>query len=312
MADPTPMNATGDRISISSPGGETEVVVGTVAAVLRSVRVQCELITESFPDSQPAPGGCGITLVPWPNRVRDGVWMLDGEKQQLDITEVGRGNAIHGLARNAVYRVARQESDTVTLSVDIPPQHGYPFFVRHEVTYSAHDAGVRVDQRVTNIGTGRAPVALGAHPYLRVGNESVDDLSIELPAASRVLVDNRNNATGAAPVDEATDLRRPRTVRDLDLDTAYGDLAELVATVRASNGRAVELRAGAEAKWMQVFTSRVFPVFDADGRDTGEKRTALAVEPCTAPPDAFNSGEGVAWIDSGESFTLSWSIRALS
>jgi aldose 1-epimerase len=34
----------------------------------------------------------------------------------------------------------------------------------------------------------------------------------------------------------------------------------------------------------------------------------VAVEPMTAPADAFNSGEGLAWLEPGASFAAKWGI----
>ena len=40
-------------------------------------------LTESYGDDDIPPGAAGITLAPWANRVEDGVWYLNGKKQQL-------------------------------------------------------------------------------------------------------------------------------------------------------------------------------------------------------------------------------------
>ena len=43
---------------------------------------------QGFDESSTAPFGCGIVLVPWPNRVRDGRWVHRDAVLQLDLTEV--------------------------------------------------------------------------------------------------------------------------------------------------------------------------------------------------------------------------------
>jgi len=37
---------------------------------------------------------------------------------------------------------------------------------------------------------------------------------------------------------------------------------------------------------------------------------SVAVEPMTAPPDAFNSGEDLVVLEPGARFSASWGIRA--
>jgi aldose 1-epimerase len=53
---------------------------------------------------------------------------------------------------------------------------------------------------------------------------------------------------------------------------------------------------------VQVFTTRAFPKGAGEG-------LAVAVEPMTAPPDAFNSGEGVRWLEPGEHWSVNWGVR---
>ena len=88
--------------------------------------------------------------------MEDGVWYLDGKKQQLDITEVSRNNASHGLLRNSAYSLVDESQYSVTLEATVFPQHGYPFLVRHRVQYLlAEDLGLVVRQTLVNDSNGR-------------------------------------------------------------------------------------------------------------------------------------------------------------
>lgn len=40
------------------------------------------------------------------------------------------------------------------------------------------------------------------------------------------------------------------------------------------------------------------------------RRTGLAVEPMSCPPDAFNSGEGLVALGPGAAHRLRWGVRA--
>ena len=53
--------------------------------------------------------------------------------------------------------------------------------------------------------------------------------------------------------------------------------------------------------YVQVFTPRNFP-------RGGVKGLAVAAEPMTAPPNALASGEGLLWLDEGETWTGSWGM----
>ncbi len=78
-----------------------------MAALLRSLTVGGVALVEHTPAEQTPPFCNGIVLAPWPNRVRDARWTLDGEQQQLDLTEPARGGALHGLLQFTDYEVPR-------------------------------------------------------------------------------------------------------------------------------------------------------------------------------------------------------------
>src|SRR6476661_1697841 len=138
--------------------GDALAIVTELAAGLRLYGRAGVQLTESYGDDQISPGAAGITLAPWANRVEDGLWYLDGKKQQLDITEVSRNNASHGLLRNSAYNLVDESQYSVTLEATVFPQHGYPFLVRHRVQYLlAEDLGLEVRQSLMNDSTAPAP-----------------------------------------------------------------------------------------------------------------------------------------------------------
>jgi aldose 1-epimerase len=303
-AEPVGPDPTGSRFILER--GDARAEVTEVAASIRALSIGGVDLVARFADGMQAPGASGIVLVPWPNRVRDGVWTQDGEEHELAITERALNNAIHGLLRFAPYRPTDEEADAITLEAEVFPQTGYPFHLDTSVAYKLSDDGITVTHRIENVGEDAAPVALGTHPYLCVGSGPSADLTVELDASTRFLVDDRLLPIGEAPVDAATDLRAPRRVGDLTLDTAYADIARgeddrIRAVLRAPDGRGVELWAGAGFEYMQLFTNRRYPGHDM----------ALAVEPMTAPADAFNSGRGLRWLAPDELWTLEWGIRLL-
>src|SRR6476469_4682640 len=110
--------------------GDALAVVTELAAGLRLYSRAGVQLTESYGDDQISPGAAGITLAPWANRVEDGLWYLDGKKQQLDITEVSRNNASHGLLRNAAYELVDETEFSVVAEAAEKTQQGYPFLLR--------------------------------------------------------------------------------------------------------------------------------------------------------------------------------------
>lgn len=280
--------------------GTSAATITSVAASLRHFERDGVQYTPGFPEDVTPPFGCGIVLVPWPNRVEDGVWTLDGERQQLDLTEPARGNAIHGLLRYTAYDLVSNEGHAVTLSATIWPQHGYPFLLETEVRYELVDDGLRVTHRIRNRSDRPAPVALGAHPFHTIGDVAPEDLVLRVHARTRIEVDERLNPVGTSPIDER--LRSGIALRDVDLDHALADLDPVdgaVASLTAPDGRSVALVQDEQHHWLQVFTTREYP----------GTSLAVAIEPMTAPMNALVTGEGLHWVEPGEEWTAWWGVR---
>jgi aldose 1-epimerase len=294
------------RLTRSTPLGLAEATIVEVAASIREFRIGGVELTEPYGEFSPPPFACGIVLVPWPNRIEDGVWTLDGVKQQLDLTEPDLHNAIHGLLRNTAYRVVEQAEDSVTLGATVFPQHGYPFLLETSVRHALVDDGMVVTHRITNETDQPAPVGIGAHPFFSIGDVPTGDLTLTVHAGSRFPVDERLLPSAEIPVDGTEyDLRGGRTVSELDLDDAFGDVQpvdQVTATLAAPDGRTVSLWQDENFPYVQVFTTNKFP------RGTSLV-TAIAIEPMTAPADAFNSGQSLRWLNPGETWQASWGIR---
>jgi aldose 1-epimerase len=302
-------NPTGQPIVLERGGVRAEL--GTVAAVLRSLTVDGADLTLPIPADR-APGMCnGVILSPWPNRVRDARWTLDGVEQQLDITEPALGGALHGLLQFAEYEVTEQAADAATLAATIYPQHGWPFLVETWVRYELATDGLTVTHGARNLSAARAPYATGSHPYLRVGDAAIAELEVTVPASSYFEVDERLNPVAERPVEgTAYDLRTPRRVGELTLDTAFGAVEHTnvvngrgeVAWLRAPDGSRTILWQSTDWGYLQVFTTHQMD--SADGQID-----AIAIEPMTAPPDALNSGQGLIWLEPDTTWEGSWGLR---
>ncbi len=301
---------TGDQyeLCLSAGGHDLSATITQVAAGIRELGIDGVDLTEPFPLDATPPSGCGIVLVPWPNRVKDGSWEHDGQLRQLALTEPARANAIHGLLRYRPYEVIEHGAASVTLHADLFPEAGYPFLLDTAVRYELTPDGLAVTHTITNAGVSPAPVAIGAHPYLKIGGVPTGDLTVTVDAATHLDVDGRLNVVGETPVDGTRfDLRAGRRIADVDLDDGWADVAmqdgRAAHVVSAPDGRTVTLWADENFGYVQVYTARSFTTATASD-------VALAVEPMTAPANALNTGRGLHWIEPGETWTATWGIRS--
>jgi aldose 1-epimerase len=227
--------------------------------------------------------------------VRDGRYTFDGVEHRLELSEPERGNALHGLVLQSRWRGVRTSARRVSLSYALAPRVGYPFQLALAVSYELASGGVVMTMHATNVGAERAPFGAGFHPYLTPGTTDVDDMVIEIPAGTRVPVDERLLPSGTpTPVDGSElDFRRPRPLGALRVDACFGELGRSpagVARVRVgTNSGAGQLTVWMDEQFhfVQVFTAG----------------TAIAVEPMTCAPDAFNTGDGLVVLEPGASFT---------
>jgi aldose 1-epimerase len=289
------------------PFGEVTCLVNPEGASLEGLRVgQLELI-ERFAEGTPRPLSAGVTLAPWPNRVRDGLWEWENQRYELEITEPARHNAIHGLVTERIFDEVALTDDRVTLRCRIEDKQGYPFALDVEVEYRLSASGIIVVLTVTNLGESRAPVALGAHPYLCVGDAPIRSLTLRSPVAAELAVDQQMIPLSSRAIAPSSGLPIGMSLAEAELDSAFRLSGEGPWTTQliADDGGAVELWQERSMPWIQLFITDSFPGING-------VRSALAVEPMTAPPNAFVSGDGVVAVEPGESWSVRWGINRLS
>jgi aldose 1-epimerase len=296
----------GEQFELRS--GDQRAVVVEVGGGLRAYAVGGEPVLDGYAEDEMCSGARGHTLLPWPNRLRDGRYEFGAAEHQLPLSEPEKRNAIHGLVRWANWTCARHEPDRVTMAHRLRPQPGYPFALALELDHRLGDAGLTVALTAENIGDEPCPFGAGAHPYIAAGAETIDDATLTAPAGRRLLADDRGIPVGDEPVDGTPyDLREPRRIGDLVLDTAFSELA------RGDDGRAEVVLEGPERRvtlwmderygWLMLFTGDSLP-------DAERRRRGLGIEPMTCAPNAFQSGDGLLTLEPGQRFEAAWGIRA--
>ena len=254
-------------------------------------------------------------LYPFPSRIRHGIYRFEGEDYALPMNETNRDNALHGFVRDKPFAVVSQETtDTyarLVLRYDYTGSvTGYPFPFALTVTYELIQGNqlsfggfpkdrmcaMRMSYSALNNGTGSSPSAFGWHPYFTMSQESVDNMTLSLPARSTIGLDDDMIPNGQQTPEQAATI----SLKDQTLDTPFA----LEPTA---------LPAAGEPFVETILTSQKTGVRLIVGQQTGPgklnflvcytplRRDSVAIEPLTANVNAFNTGDGLAVLEPGDS-----------
>lgn len=302
-----PVNASGEQIELAS--GDVRLTVVTAGGGMRTLTRGDWHVLDGYGIDELPPGAAGQPLIPWPNRIAGGRYEFQGASYQLPITEPDKGNAVHGFARWMTWDVERADGQNAALNLLLYPRAGYPFALYVEIEYRVSLSGVDVVTTARNVGHSPLPFASGFHPYICVGSRSIDSNRLEIPAQKWVRTDERQIPVGRENVEGTSfDFRTAREIGSIKLDTAFTDLRrddDGMARVRlstADGSRSVAVRMDATHTHVMAYTGDVLA-------DPARRRRAIAIEPMTAPPNAFQSGDGLRVLQPGETFTSEWGIE---
>ena len=96
--------------------GDHAATITEVGAAVREYAVGGRPVFTPFGEDEVSPAFNGAVLLPWPNRLRDGQYTVDGTTYQVPISEPDRGTALHGLACWQRWTVVDHEAARATRS----------------------------------------------------------------------------------------------------------------------------------------------------------------------------------------------------
>lgn len=286
-----------------------KATVRTNGGGLSSLTFKGRNLVEPFNEFDTRPLFRGDLLAPWPNRIADGHYKFENISFNLEINETSRKNALHGLLLKLEWEVVKVTSDTVSLISNTQANNLYLSDLQFTVTYTLSLKGLEWQLVAHNKGTKNVPYGVSIHPYLIADPASqLDKWSLKLPASQSMNVDEEGLLPlGIEDVDQADfNFNKSRIIGSQFIDHAFKinkNSSNQVIEVVAPSGKGVAIKYGSEALWIQIHTA------DRDGGENS--REALAVEPMTCPPDAFNSGIDLIVLKPGESHCATWYIEGI-
>lgn len=271
-------------------------VVTEVGATLRSLQWRGKEMLWTFEQDEAPQGFAGATLMPWPNRIRDGAYTFDGTDYLLPVNEHVRQTALHGFVFATPWALVRRSDQEITLSTVVYPQIGWPGVLHAEVTYRVDEDGLTTTYRATNAGTVDIPFGYGTHPLFAF--DDIGAVEVTSPFSKELLVDERLLPTEVVDIPKASDFRKARVLGDTEFDTAFTGVDGAWEIVLRGSEHTVTVWADERHPWVQIFTR--------------PERSGIAVEPMTCGPDAFNEGpthDDLIRLAPAESAEGTWGVK---
>lgn len=250
----------------------------------------------------------GSVLAPWPNRIKDGRYSFNDEMFELPINEKSKNNALHGLVAHSDWQPVSSSGSSITLEHILDMPKIYPGKLKLQIKYEFIDNYLEIKIDALNIGNKKAPYGVSIHTYFVAGqNLKNNQLFLQLPSSEFMQVDlERLLPLGIEKVDSTEfDFRILKQISNLFIDHAFKADTDLPPRVRLINESklGVELEFDESTKWIQVHTA------DRDGKE--DARMAIAIEPMSCPPDAFNSALDLITLEPNERHSFSLKIKQI-
>ena len=284
-------------------GPGSKAVISTSGAALLELSIDSkQLITKA---AYPLKVFAGSVLAPWQNRLAKGEWVDDsGNLHKLPINEPDRNNAHHGLVFDSEFSIQHRSNNSVVLETNFASPNGYPFNLSIRVSYLLDGNGLSCEFNAANGGDKAAPFVIGFHPYFTIGNP--ERAKLTLPAQSfytqnenKVPIEKQNVAGSGY------DFRVGKHLTGVRLDDTFTDFGfvngEAVSVLETEDWK-IELSQSENLGYIVVYLT------DSYESEVGNV-SAIALEPASGPPNAFNSKDGLVVIEPASTFSGSWSVR---
>jgi aldose 1-epimerase len=301
-----------DTVAIESPGPELRATfvpdAGMVCSSLRHRGV--ELLAQRSGVRAYAQRGAtmGIPLLyPWANRLAGLRYPGPQGEVQLDpadpLLKLDRnGLPIHGAIAGALPWELLEQPGAGADHAGADRLHAHSawrsaellkiFPYSHTVELRASVAGARltIETTVRADGGCDVPVSFGFHPYLTIADTDRRDWLIELPVASRLLLDERMIPIAAGPPLEP----RQFTLADGDWDDALTGLEQPAVFSVSAGERRIDVEFCDGFSHAQIYAP------------SGEN--FICFEPMTAPTNALVSRDGLHVLAAGNTFRATFAI----
>ncbi len=212
-----------DAVSLANDTWHVEVTPAHGATLARGrIRHKGEWVDvlRPTPDESRAvaPDTSSYPLIPWSNRIRDGLLLWSGRTHRLRPWP-GMTTPMHGTAFEFPWDVAEADAHRVSLLFDSRPLTGvnFPWDFSATIEYRLDDDRLVISTTVANVDDEAFPVGFGHHPYfvrrpLADGTAVGPEAELMVACSSAYPLDNALATGPSIPVDARVDFRARRAL----------------------------------------------------------------------------------------------------
>lgn len=235
-------------------------------------------------------------LIPWSNRIRDGILRFRGAEYRLQTTK-DDGTARHGDVRNRPWQIISQDEQHIRLKFDSADHQAvnFPFHFSVQAAYRLDGPDFHWRLSLKNEDSRPFPAGFGHHPYFLSAPDGPENgVLLEIPFERQYTLTDAMPDAAAGPLLAEKDFRTMRPLGTTILDDLYTGLID---------GRAVKM---AYPAWKKALQLTFDPIFEHLIGFAPPEKPFYAVEPVTNANDGFNlydrgiAGSGIFVLEPGE------------
>lgn len=251
-------------------------------------------------DYENSSNNSSFIMMPWANRIRDGLLKIGHQSYQLEITK-DDGTARHGDVRKRPWHVAESDETHIRMTFDSRDFEdvNFPFYFSAEAIYRLEADAFIWTLSLTNEDDQPFPAGFGYHPYFV---RTADMPLLEIPTEQEFVLTDAMATGTPQPISDVVDFRQLRGLEDgVDINHLLTgrDMTKPIRLVYPQWHTELQMQADPIFKQVVVYTDVHTP--------------SVAVEPQTNANDGFNLYEqgiaeaGVFVLQPGE--TASGTVR---
>ncbi len=235
-------------------------------------------------------------LIPFPNRIQAGQYQFEGKNYQLSLNFAQEGNAIHGLVYNNFFSIKDkpEKPSEVSLTFNFEAIPYFPFSFHLDFHYRISEGHFSCKVNLTNTSKGNMPAGIGWHPYFKIGDKKINQLSLQLPNCKRLDVKDM------IPTGQLTDypnFKDCSSIGQTEFDTGFllADITKATTLLHDAQQDVTLSISQTNCPYLQVYTP--------------PERSSIAIEPMTCAADAFNNKMGLKILSPDEQLAVSYAVQ---